>query len=273
MEHQVLISVLMGVYYLEADVSHLKRSIDSILMQTLSDFELLICDNGSSDEALSFIDSKSKEDKRIRILRDPDLPTDLASKLNFCLNNAKGIYVARMDDDDFSYPQRFERQVAYLESHPDIDFVGCNIRLCVNDCYTGCQVFPEFPVVSDFYFRQPYIHPSIMFRKNALQTVGGYSIKKHCVLCEDYDLLLRLYLNGCIGANIQEFLLDYNVSNLMKKRKYRYRWNEAVTRFCRFRDLGVMNKAWPYVLKPLVVGLMPQVMLIYLKQKRGKLKR
>ena len=109
---------------------------------------------------------------------------------------------------------------------------------------------------------QPYIHPTLLFRREALAAVGGYSEEKHCILCEDYDLLLRLYAQGYSGANLQERLFDYTVPATAKgSRRMCHRWNEAVTRYRRFRQLGVLPGALPYVVKPLAVGLLPEPIL------------
>ena len=116
---------------------------------------------------------------------------------------------------------------------------------------------------------QPYIHPTLMFRKEALDAVGGYSENKRQVLCEDYDLLLRLYVKGYRGMNLQEDLLEYTLPSTAKgNRKMCHRWNEAVTRWSRFRELGVLPRALPYVLKPLAVGLVPEFLLKGVKRQR-----
>ena len=82
------------------------------------------------------------------------------------------------------------------------------------------------------------------------------------MLCEDYDLLLRLYEKGFRGANLQECLFDYTLPETAKgSRRMRHRWNEVVTRFQRFRALGRLPKALPYVVKPIVVGLLPEKFL------------
>ena len=130
-----LVSVLMGVCYRRKDLGLLKRSVESVLNQTFTNFELLICDGGSSDEAIHLLDSLANDDHRIQLVRDNRIPTDLAHKLNVCLHYARGDLIARMDDDDFSAPERFERQVQYLESHPDIAFVGCNVIQKINTVY------------------------------------------------------------------------------------------------------------------------------------------
>ena len=99
------ISVIMGIYYNRLGLDYLERSIQSIRNQSFSDFELLICDDGSSSEAKNYLDQLQLEDHRIRLIRPGDA-YDLAKKLNVCLKEARGTYVARMDDDDFSWPNR-----------------------------------------------------------------------------------------------------------------------------------------------------------------------
>ena len=255
-----LISVLMGVYYRREDLGLLQRAVDSVLCQTENSFEFLICDDGSLPSAQQYLEACAEKDSRIRLIRGVS-NTALAAKLNACLRAAKGTYIARMDDDDYSVPERFVKQAAFLQEHPQISFVGSNVRLIQNNEFAGVRKLPEHPAVRDFYFVQPYIHPALMFRKKALTDVGGYSESSSCLLCEDYDLLLRLYGNGCTGANLQGLLLDYTVFDNAGKRMMRHRWNECVTRYQRFRELNVLPKAWPYVLKPLLVGLVPSAVL------------
>ena len=109
-----LISVIMGVYYRREDISFLERSVRSIQEQTFGDFEFLICDDGSTQQAQDFLDICALEDDRIRLIRGANLYT-LPKKLNACLLHARGLYVARMDDDDWSDPLRFEMQLQSLK--------------------------------------------------------------------------------------------------------------------------------------------------------------
>lgn len=260
------VSVLMGTYYLRQDVGLLERSIRSILMQSVSTLELLICDDGSSAQAQILLDQLAHKDNRIRLIRHGNLLT-LPAKLNACLSQSSGKWLARMDDDDCSHPQRLEQQINFLETHPEIAFAGCNVNLCRDGQQLGTRCFPEYPTVRDFYFSQPFIHPTLIFRREALLAVGGYSEDKHCILCEDYDLLLRLYTEGYKGANLQEILFDYTMPATSKgNRKMRHRWNEVVTRYKRFSGLDVLPTAWPYVIKPVIVGLLPESVLKKLKR-------
>ena len=261
------ISVLMGVYYQRDNLDFLRRSMRSIMRQNYVNYEFLICDDGSSRMAQSCIREFAAEDSRIRIIERRNSFT-LSAKLNACLWEAKGSFIARMDDDDCSHADRFEKQLSYLKENPDIDICGSNVELWENGCRIGVRTMPERPDVKDFLFTQPYIHPSIMFRRPALLAVGGYSEDKRCILCEDYDLLLRLYEKGCYGVNLQECLLDYTVSSAAKGgRRMPARWNETVTRYRRFRSLKLLPFAWPYVMKPIAVGLLPEKILQRMKKR------
>lgn len=262
-----LISVLMGVYCRGKEVALLRRSIQSILDQSNPDFEFLICDDGSAEEAVKLIDWFAEKDQRIHLIR-PGGKFALAEKLNACLEQAQGRLIARMDDDDYAHPDRFEKQAACLRSHPDIGFLGSNISIWNGDMLAGERVFPEYPQVKDFLFRQPFIHPSMMFRKEVLLEVNGYSEEPHCLLCEDYDLLLRLYAKGYQGMNQQEVLLDYTVLETVRsRRKMRHRWNEAVVRYERFQELGLLPAKLLYVVKPLMVGMVPTPLLRRIKRR------
>lgn len=265
---KTLISVLMGSLYGRKNLFLLQRSIDSILAQSFDCFEFLICDDGSTHGAKRLVEEYAKRDPRIRMIR-PGNKFDLAAKLNACLKEAKGEYIARMDDDDFSHPERFQKQLQALSENIEIDFAGSNVRLVqvvhregsddhVTSRRIGIRKLPEFPTVRDFLMTQPFIHPALMFRRSALEAVGGYSEDKHQILCEDYDLLLRMYAKGFRGMNLQEELLDYTVPADGKgPRRMRHRMNEAITRFARFKELDLLPKALPYVVKPILVGLLP----------------
>ena len=257
-----LVSVAMGVLYRRDNLDYLKRSVSSILNQTYRNFECLICDDGSTFKAKRYLDECSRLDKRIILIR-PEVKFDLASKLNACLREARGKYIARMDDDDYSQPERFRRQVDLLSTETSIAFVGSNVTLNRSGVACGERRFPEYPKVRDFYMTQPYIHPTLMFRKEALESVNGYSEDKRQVLCEDYDLLLRLYAQGYQGMNIQENLLEYTIpASGRSNRRMCHRWNETVTRWQRFRETGELPRALPFVVKPLAVGLIPKKVLL-----------
>lgn len=262
-----LLSVLMGTRYLRTDFAPLRRAVESVLGQSFRDFEFLICDDGSSPEARAYLDRAAAKDVRIRLIRPGDR-LGLASKLNACLEAAGGRFIGRMDDDDFSHPDRFRKQLEALMDDSEIGFVGCNVELFQNGRVVGIRILPEYPTLRDFYIVQPYIHPALIFRREVLSSVGAYSEGKRQELCEDYDLLLRLLKNGYRGRNLQESLLIYTIpSSARGKRTMHHRLNETMTRFCRFRELGVLPKALPYVIKPVLTGLLPERLLMEVKKR------
>lgn len=263
------ISVIMGVRYQRTDLSLLKRSIDSILGQTYPYIEFLICENGSTGAAKQCLQNYVRQDRRIRLIPGKGAIT-LAEKLNRCLSNARSDYIARMDDDDWSAPKRLEKQMIALHEHPERAFVGCNANLLQNGETVGQRILPEYPTERDFLFVQPYLHPTLLFRKKALDAVGGYCTDRRCDGCEDYDLLLRIYQAGQVGFNLQESLLIYTLPDSGTHKPYRYRWYEAQTRYVRFCSMGLLPAAWPYVVKPLAVGLLPNRLLQELKSWRER---
>lgn len=264
-DERPVVSVIMGVFYRRESISYLQRAVNSLLSQTYVDFELLISDDGSTQEAVEYLNMCAQQDSRILLIRGVR-NTSLPTKLNACFAVSKGNYIARMDDDDFSHPDRIEKQVAFLEEHSQITFAGCCINLMTEYGVLGQKYFPARPVVKNFYMTQPYIHPALIFRREALAAVGAYSESPVCDHCEDYDLLLRLYAKGYVGANLQEVLLDYTVPNVRGNRTMRHRLNEAVIRYRRFRELHCLPWALPFVVKPVVVGLLPSAVLSRIKR-------
>ena len=112
----------------------------------------------------------------------------------------------------------------------------------------------------------PYVHASLMFRRGVLESVGGYREIARVKRSEDYDLLLRLYEAGYRGANLPEVLYYIRQDKAaIKKRKYRYRFPETIVKLEGFYRLGLMPKGFLYAVKPLVVGLLPDRLLVKLK--------
>lgn len=264
----ILISVVMGAYYHRKTVDLLKRSVQSILKQTYDNFEFIICDDGSSQEAVEYLEYCAQQDTRIRLIRGLNR-TDLATKLNACISASRGEFIARMDDDDYSYPERLSVQIKYLQSHPEVSFVGCWVRLIQDGYPIGIRKMPEKPTVEDFLFTQPFVHPTLIFRKEVLEDIGGYSEKKYCEGCEDYDLLLRLYQYGYQGVNLAQTWFDYSLPNKgTTNRTFHMRVNEMKTRYIRYKSLNLLPEALPYVLKPIAVGMLPKKVLEIIKQKK-----
>lgn len=263
MEQDIKISVIMGVYNSQNTIAD---SIESILNQTYTNFELIICDDGSTDKTYDIL-LKYKElyDNKIILLKNKT-NLGLSKTLNKCLGLVSGDYVARMDSDDISKSNRFEKQIEFLNKNPKFSMVGSNATKFDEKGVYGNIIYPESPRIKDFLFNNPFIHPTMLIRYDVLKELNGYNESLYCTRCEDYDLWFRMYSKGYIGFNLQEFLLNYyeGTQNL-KKRKYRYRLCEAYVRFLGFKNNKILLKGLPFVIKPLIVGLFPLKIIRKLK--------
>ena len=258
------ISVLMSVYNNEATAGD---SIASIVAQTYADWELLLVDDKSTDGSFRVLSDWARRDSRIRLIRN-ERNLGLAASLNRALAEARGEYVARMDGDDISLPQRFEKQVAFLIAHPEHAVVGSSAILFDREGEWGIRAGAQQPTKKDFLWGTQFIHPSVMMRRGALKAVGGYRVCRDTLRTEDYDLFMRLYAHGFTGYNLGEPLLRYFDPRQPKPVRYRFRVSEARIRWSGFRALGLMPGGLPYVLKPLVVGLLPGGLKRRLQQRR-----
>lgn len=256
-EKKPLISVLMGVYNCE-ERSMLERSVRSIVEQTYPNWELILCDDGSTNATLTWMQGLAIRDDRIRLIQN-DYNRGLARTLNRCLSVANGAYLARQDDDDYSDPERFAKQIAYLEAHKEVDFVGTNCAL-----YTPEQgVFgewtrPEIPEKKDFLFNSPFIHGSMLFRRKCFEKMNGYPEMKKIARYEDYMLFMQMYAAGLQGANLQESLYTYYFDTKKRRIPFKERIDEAVVRWRGFQLLRMLPKGLPYVGKPLVLAMLPE---------------
>lgn len=219
------ISIGMPVY----NCSHtVEVAIRSILNQTFSDLELIIIDDGSNDGTPEIISKFS--DKRLRLILGSE-NQGLPSRLNQALMLSKGIFFARMDGDDVSYPNRMCRQMDFLEKHPNIDLVGSGMLVFKQDGIPiGKRLGPEshgdickcpqsgFPLAHPTYFGRRAWFLKYLYRTDAIR-------------CEDQDLLLRSFRDSRF-ANLNEILLGYRESELNLKGilKGRYYYTKCISR-------------------------------------------
>lgn len=263
-----MISIIMGIYRMANKESIVRLAINSILVQTYKEFEFIICDDGSDDGTYEMIQNIVKEDNRVILIRNKE-NKGLAHSLNHCLSIAKGKYIARMDADDISMPDRLEKQIKFLDEHPAYSIVGCNLLLINNKGIWGKRILEEKPQKKSFLFTSPFCHPAIVMRKEVLDKVNNYKVEKITRRAEDYDLFMRIYVNGYKGYNMQEFLYQFREDDdAFKRRAYKYRWDEVQVRYRGFKKLGLMPKGFLYVIKPLIVGLIPQKFLAKLREMR-----
>lgn len=218
------VSVIMPVYNGE---KYLRPAIESILQQTESDFEFIIIDDGSTDSTENII--KSFSDSRIRYIRTNH--SGIVIALNTGISKSSGLYVARMDADDISLPRRFEIQCQYLDQYKDIAICGTWADLINERGEVVSEMnFPPKEIgVKDLFLHNPFIHSSVMIRRDVLISVGLY--KKSFRHAEDYELWSRL-LASHNGVNISEKLLQYrkHENQITVTKRFNTRYKGAVIR-------------------------------------------
>lgn len=200
------VSVLMTVYN---GRQYLAQAVESVLSQTFGDFEFIVIDDGSTDGSTDVLRDFTARDGRIRLISRRN--TGMTRALNEGIGVAQGRYIARMDADDICLPERFDRQVAYLDAHPDCVLLGSQVLLIDpdgdplgpkhNTAYTHEDI--EHSLLDKGW---PMVHPAVMIRTQALRAIGGYD--ERWPTNQDHDLFTRLAEVGRV-ANLPEVLLRY----------------------------------------------------------------
>lgn len=199
-----LVSILMPVYRTEP---WLREAIDSMLNQTFTDFELIILNDCSPDDAETILDTYS--DPRIVRYRG-DHNVGLANILNHGLDMARGRYIARMDSDDLSLPDRLAIQVAYLDSHPNIDLCSTAMQLFGSRDDLWVRSADPEKVRIDALFHSPILHASSLWRRDRFEAFG-LRFRQQWVPAEDYELWTRALLSGLRLVNLPQPLYLYRI--------------------------------------------------------------
>ncbi|MBX9229548.1 glycosyltransferase family 2 protein [Coprococcus catus] len=265
---QPLISVIMGVYN-PSDYNQLEEAVNSILNQTFKDFEFIIYDDGNDEVTAKVIERIKQKDSRIRVIREKD-NKGLGFALNQCIHVARGKYLARMDADDISFPERLEEEMKFLEQHCEYDWVGCNAVIVSDYTIMGVRRMAEIPNQYNFLPFSPFIHPSVMFRRELFEKDNKYNIDEKTLRCEDYELFMRLYQQGYRGYNIQKCLFMYREgSDSYQKRTLKSRCNEMKIRKNNFSKMSLpLVSRGIYILRPLFTICIPRnVILLYKKMR------
>lgn len=199
------ISVIMSVYNSE---KFLPEAIESILYQSFKDFEFIIINDASEDNSFNIIKNYAKEDRRIKVISNKE-NIGLTKSLNLGIEKAKGKYIARMDSDDISLPQRLEIQYNYLRKHPNIELLGSGILMIDSNGNKLIKV-PGIKNKTKLYSRLEkkncINHPVIIFQNN------GHKYREKFVYSQDYDLYLRLLTEDRDITCLSESLLKYRVN-------------------------------------------------------------
>lgn len=186
---------------------YLREAMDSMLSQTFTDFELIVLNDCSPDNAEEILDTY--DDPRI-VRYKGEMNVGLSNVLNIGIEMARGKYIARMDSDDISLPNRLQVQVDFLEAHPEIDLVSVGMQLFGDkeEIWVREQDFEELKICALFY--SPVLHASSMWRRDAFEK-QGLRFRQEMVPSEDYDLWTRALVKGLKLVNLPEVLYQYRI--------------------------------------------------------------
>lgn len=261
------ISVIMGIYNCQ---DTLRKAIDSILEQTYTNWELVMCDDGSSDSTFQIAEQyEEKYPDRIVLIRN-EVNQGLNITLNKCFRASKGELIARQDADDISLPMRFEKQVNYLDENPNCAFVSCGFYVNDGRARIGVRIQKEKkPKPKGFRTKNQFFHQTAMIRRKAIETVGGYTEDPRLLRVEDYNLWTKLYAAGFYGENIQEpYYETLENDATYRRRKFKYRINAAYARFIAVDMLGLPKWYKLFAIRGILLGLLPNPVYRFLHRKK-----
>lgn len=207
MNDRPLVSVILPVYNAE---KYVREAVESVLAQTLSNFELIVINDGSTDGSGEILRELAANDQRIVLVDRPN--RGLVSTLNEGMKLARAELIARMDADDISLPERFAEQYRRMSEAPNLGVLGSFIVLIDADGETirqGDYPISEGDVSAFLEAGCPFAHPTVFMRKEAALAAGGY--RRAFSHAEDYDLWLRIHELGYALSNIPKPLLKYRV--------------------------------------------------------------
>lgn len=262
------ISVIMAVYNCEKTID---KAIQSIIDQTYTNWVMIICDDGSTDRTYEIIRAYEKRcpDKFVIIQNAGN--RKLPYSLNHCLEYVKTELVARMDGDDWSTPDRFEKQVKFLKEHPEYDLVSTGVTVWDGEKKIASIIKTPEPTKETMLRENAFSHATIMTYRRVYEALGGYSLEPTVERVEDVDLWCRFLAADYKGYNLQEELyVILEDANAVKRRSFKARFNSAKTRSRGYRLMGF--RGW-VCLRPYLIVLKAFVPVgIYKRLHKWKLK-
>lgn len=260
------VSVIIGIYNC---APFLQQALDSLYAQTFQDFEIILCEDGSKDNTYEVALNNQQEHTNIVLLRNPH-NIGLNQTLNNCLAVAKGEYIARMDGDDICDPARFEKEVKFLDGHPEFAIVSTAMTYFDNGGVFGKGALVEGePTLQAFVSGTPFCHAPCMVRREAYMAVGGYTVSKWLIRHEDYNLWTKMYAKGYRGYRLPEYLYSMRDDrNAAKRRNFRGRINGIYARWIAYRTIHIPFSGFlKFSILSLVKGVMPMPIYEYFHKK------
>ncbi len=259
------VSVIMAVYN---GAPNLAKSVGSIIEQSFTDWEFIICDDCSTDDTFKMLQQIAETDSRIKVIQNKH-NSKLAYSLNHCLSESTGEYIARIDHDDIALPDRFAEQVKFLDENPEYDVVGGGVILYDDSGNERPVLNEEYPDVKIMKSKIPFFHPTIMMRKAAYDKLGGYTVSARTTRGQDMDLWFRFFAKGLKGYNLQVPVLKYHddISDYRKKNSLKLACKFSQTMIVGFKLNNLPMYTYVYALKPIVAAILPKKIVFWFHRK------
>lgn len=227
-----MISIVMPVYNTSSD--WIQQSVLSCLNQTLQQFELIIVDNESTNQdTLSFY-KRIKNIDKVKILTSPKQrgKRGVSTAINTGIINSKYDYIARMDSDDWMYPQRLDTQIKYLQQNRDVSVLGSQMKIVQTGFITKHPKILNKDTIKNYDTGWFMNHPTVMFKKALFKDIGLYAEEPE-MFPEDYEMWSRCLSRGVVMHNIDECLLNYNQhgQNASTVHAAKSEWMENLNKF------------------------------------------
>lgn len=248
------ITVLMGIYNCAPT---LPEALDSLLNQTYKEFKIILCDDGSKDNTYAVAQRYAEKFSNIILIKNKK-NMGLNYTLNHCLEYADTEYIARMDGDDISLPTRFEKEIKFLDEHPEVGVVSAPmIYFDENGEFRRGKGNGEV-MAKDFVKGSPICHAPCMARTAVFKAVGGYSVDDKLLRMEDYHLWFKIY-----SAGYKLYMLDVCLYKMrddehaIARRNWMTRRNEAYVKHIGYKMLGLPWYYQVYCIVPILKYFAP----------------
>ncbi len=260
------ISIVVSVYNADKTITNM---IDSVLNQTYKNFELILINDGSTDNSLNIIKQYYKEDSRIVIIDKEN--SGLTKSLNIGLKKAQGKYIARLDADDVWLPSKLQKQVAFLEDNIEYALLGTayneiddNGKVIYNKQRTR-RLFSYADIIGNIEKLNPFFHSSVLFRRELLETIGFYNEKFQYT--QDYEYWIRIVSKNK-AANLPEILASRrygeNMISISKEKEQRlYAIKAKLLAIKTFRKSIFSYK---YLINDILVYILPKKVINIIRQ-------
>lgn len=249
------ISVIMGIYNCAGT---LNEALDSLIAQTYQGFKVIMCDDGSKDDSLSIAQEYVQNYPNKFILIKNDVNLGLNATLNKCLDLVDTEYVARMDGDDISLPNRFQEEISFLDSNKDVAIVSSPMIYFDNNGEFKRGKGSFYVTKNDFLAGSPICHATCMVRTEAYRAVNGYSVDPKLLRVEDYHLWFKMFSKGFRSYVLPDPLyMMRDDRNAMLRRTWQNRLNEYHVRNIGYKMIGIPWYKRFWIFRPILVGLLP----------------